>query len=409
VSGDDGAQVFYLHGADGPDATTISGLTITGGISGSGAGISSLDTYLTLTRVAIIDNHATLHGGGVYGSDGGSLTIAESTISGNSASSGGGLYTRYGSGTATMITSSTISGNDATSGSSGQAGGAYFDYASPATVKNSTIYGNHAAGRGGGLYHYGQSGGPGLSITASTISHNTAGVRGGGVVSAGNQAYTQPSFQSTIAAGNIAPIGADVSAQGGSMNAAFSLIQSPDPATTINQTGPDIFGQDPQLGPLADHGGPTHTQLPSATSPVIDKGNAFGLGSDQGGVLRPIDFPAIPNAGDGSDIGAVELQPSNAFKLGKLKRNKKKGTAKQVVILPLPDAGSVTIKGKGLKSKTRQVTGAAKVKLPVIAKGKKRKALNATGKAKIKAKVTYNPTGNVAKTLKRKLKLLKKH
>jgi hypothetical protein len=44
---------------------------------------------------------------------------------------------------------------------------------------------------------------------------------------------------------------------------------------------------------------------------VIDKGNAFGLSTDQRGVLRPIDFPAIPNAGDGSDIGAVELQASD--------------------------------------------------------------------------------------------------
>jgi hypothetical protein len=104
----------------------------------------------------------------------------------------------------------------------------------------------------------------------------------------------------------------------------------------------------------------------------------------------------------------VELQPSNAFKLGKLKRNKKKGTAKQVVILPVPDAGSVTMNGKGLQTKTRKVTGAAKVKLPVVAKGKKRKDLNSSGRAKLKAKVTYSPTGNVAKTLKRKFKLLKR-
>jgi hypothetical protein len=141
---------------------------------------------------------------------------------------------------------------------------------------------------------------------------------------------------------------------------------------------------------------------------VIDKGNAFGLNRDQRGVLRPIDFPAIPNAADGADMGAVELQPSSAFQLGKLKRNKQKGTAKQVVILPLPDAGSVTIKGKGLKAKTRQVTGVAKVKLPVIAKGKKRKALNRSGKVGIKAKITYNATGNALNTLKRKLKLLKR-
>ena len=119
-------------------------------------------------------------------------------------------------------------------------------------------------------------------------------------------------------------------------------------------------------------------------------------------MLRPIDFPSIPNAagGDGSDIGAFELQPDNAFKLGKLKRNKKKGTAKQLVILPLPDAGSVTIKGKGLKTKTKQVADNGKLKLTVIPKGKKRKQENSTGKVKLKAKITYNATGNAAKTLK---------
>jgi hypothetical protein len=159
---------------------------------------------------------------------------------------------------------------------------------------------------------------------------------------------------------------------------------------------------------LASNGGPTQTELPAASSPVIDKGNAFGLTTDQRGVQRPIDFPAIPNAADGADIGAVELQPSNAFKLGKLKRNKKKGTAKQLVILQLPDAGSVTIKGKGLKTKTRQVTGAAQLKLPVIAKGKQRKSLKRRGKVKIKAQVIYNAAGNAAATIKRKLKLLKR-
>ena len=126
-------------------------------------------------------------------------------------------------------------------------------------------------------------------------------------------------------------------------------------------------------------------------------------------MLRPIDFPSIPNAagGDGSDIGAFELQPDNAFTLGKLKRNKKNGTAKQIVLLPLPDAGSVTIAGKGLKTKTKPVADTGKLKLAVIPKGKKAQE-NRTGEVKVKAKITYNATGNVAKTLKRKLKLLKR-
>jgi hypothetical protein len=178
----------------------------------------------------------------------------------------------------------------------------------------------------------------------------------------------------------------------------------------VNETGPNQLGANPQLGPLQNNGGPTPTEALPASSPAVDKGAAFGLTSDQRGVLRPIDFPSIPNTagGDGSDIGAFELQPDNAFKLGKLKRNKKKGNGKQIVFLPLPDAGSVTIRGKGMKTKTVKVQDNGKLKLPVIPKGKKRKQENHTGKVKLKAKITYNATGNAAKTIKRKLKLLKR-
>ena len=48
---------------------------------------------------------------------------------------------------------------------------------------------------------------------------------------------------------------------------------------------------------------------PSSASPVIDQCSAFGLATDQRGLQRPFDFGSIPNAGDASDIGAVELQP----------------------------------------------------------------------------------------------------
>ena len=66
---------------------------------------------------------------------------------------------------------------------------------------------------------------------------------------------------------------------------------------------------DPLLGALGDNGGPTRTMAPSEGSPVVDAGAAFGLIADQRGLSRPFDFSAIPNAGDGSDIGAVELRP----------------------------------------------------------------------------------------------------
>ena len=129
--------------------------------------------------------------------------------------------------------------------------------------------------------------------------------------------------------------------------------------------------------------------------------------------MRPIDLPSIPNSAapgaDGSDIGAVEFQPSNAFTLGKLKRNKKKGTATLTVLLPLPSAGTLTLSGKGLKTQTAAIAGQAEVKLKVaLATSKLKKALRKKGKRKVGINVTYAPTGNSAATQSRKAKLVKK-
>ncbi len=71
-----------------------------------------------------------------------------------------------------------------------------------------------------------------------------------------------------------------------------------------------ISGVDPMLGPLAFNGGPTKTHALLEGSPAIDKGNnsVVGATTDQRGETRPSNFVGIPNTGDGSDIGAFELQ-----------------------------------------------------------------------------------------------------
>ena len=65
------------------------------------------------------------------------------------------------------------------------------------------------------------------------------------------------------------------------------------------------------LGPLQDNGGPTWTHAPLPGSPAIDAGKNFsGSATDQRGAARTIDYSGVPNApdGDGTDIGAVEVQ-----------------------------------------------------------------------------------------------------
>jgi parallel beta-helix repeat protein len=210
--------------------------------------------------------------------------------------------------TVTTIRNSTISGNTG----SDYGGGIYFDYSAPGTLENSTVYDNSATRAGGGVFHHGRlSAGPGLTITGSTITHNDASHRGGGVAGKGTPGETQPRIRDTIVSGNTSgDAGADISAYSGSMDVGFSLIGSPDPATSIHQLGPNLIGVDPQLTSLADFGGPTETQKPAATSPVIDAGSSFGLTSDQRGLGRPFDAPTIPGAAgsNAADIGAVELQ-----------------------------------------------------------------------------------------------------
>jgi hypothetical protein len=87
----------------------------------------------------------------------------------------------------------------------------------------------------------------------------------------------------------------------------------------FNQTG-DVNNENPNLGPLANNGGPTFTRLPNPPSAAIDaipngtNGCGTTLTTDQRGAPRPInglcDTPA-PLAGQ-VRVGAVEAGWVNA-------------------------------------------------------------------------------------------------
>jgi hypothetical protein len=264
---------------------------------------------------------------------------------------------------------------------------------------------------GGGILATANSGGA-VAFSSMTISGNRieapASPFGGGNVFA----VSEPgaiSFANSIVAAGAGPPGAENCDGLETKSLGFNI-------DSLDQCGfkaaGDKVNTDPQLGPLQNNGGLTATMAPALAGPAIDQGGAFGLTSDQRGILRPIDLPSIPNAAvpgaDGSDIGAVEFQPSNAFSLGKLTKDKKKGTAKLAVKLPQPSAGVLTLEGKGLKKQTKQVTGQTEVKMKIVGKGKVKKALKKKGKRKVTAKVTYTPTGNSAATKSKKAKLVKK-
>jgi hypothetical protein len=107
---------------------------------------------------------------------------------------------------------------------------------------------------------------------------------------------------------------------------------------------------------------------------------------------------------------AVFVKPSNAFTLGRLQRNKRRGTATLTVNVPYP--GELALSGNGVKTagatRAVAVSTPGNVELLIRAKGKKRRKLNETGKVKVRPKVTYTPTGGDPATQSQKLTLEKR-
>ncbi|TVP76785.1 MAG: hypothetical protein EA353_11555 [Puniceicoccaceae bacterium] len=101
IDADGNSQVIQInHG----HTVALHSLTLIGGIYNSGT--------LTLNRSTLSGNSAFL-GGGIYNYFGGTVTLNQSTLSGNSASSSGGGISNGG---ALMLTNSIVAGNTAFSG-----------------------------------------------------------------------------------------------------------------------------------------------------------------------------------------------------------------------------------------------------------------------------------------------------
>jgi hypothetical protein len=310
---------------------------------GTGGGIynhgNSDNATATVSNSTMSDNLAALAGGGIDNdgnSGSASLTITNSTLSGNSAftensapliSTGGGIRnTGQHSGSASLtLTNSTLSGNIAgyfgfgTSipNLAGNGGGiennGSDNGSATATVTNSTISGNSAnisfdlpsdeSGRGWAIHNYGVSGSATLTITNSTLYGNFSHFSRDAETRNDNAMLT---MAGTIS-GSIFNIAGTVTSLGYNLFSGSTFGFS-------TATG-DQFNTHPMLGPLQDNGGPTFTHALLPGSPAIDMAKNFSDSStDQrgSGYARAVDNASIANAtdGDGTDIGAFEVQPA---------------------------------------------------------------------------------------------------
>ena len=199
-----GYNIYYSGGAIyAAGATlTITNSTISGNEAGIGGGGAAYDTDLTISDSTVEDNQSYA-GGGVY-SFGGSLTMSDTTVSGNSVPNGfgGGVYSIYD--TAEM-SGLTVSGNKAIIG----AGIIFAD--TSATLSDSLISGNEVIappppydpndysfyGYGGGLYFYDDSV---VTVSNVEVTGNKA-VQGAGVAA---QAGSVVTITGSTISGNVA-------------------------------------------------------------------------------------------------------------------------------------------------------------------------------------------------------------
>src|SRR6185295_15919213 len=109
-------------------------------------------------------------------------------------------------------------------------------------------------------------------------------------------------FQGTRAAPDFS---GDLNSQG------YNLIGNTAGTVILGIATGNLLDIDPLVGPLQDNGGPTDTHALLPGSPALDAGISGGPNTDQRGFPRPFDIPSLPNAADGSDIGAYEFNSTD--------------------------------------------------------------------------------------------------
>jgi hypothetical protein len=188
------------------------------------------------------------------------------------------------------------------------AGGAIFNHGGTVTVTNSTFSGNTAQGGAGGRNGVddGKGGDPGqgfggaifnrngsVTVLAATFTGNSANT-GGGIYNLADGGTADATIDGSILANSSG--GNDFESSGGGASAIGddNLMES-----QSGFTGSIASTADPVLGGLAENGGPTRTHLQSETSPVLEASSLGSPSVDQRGETRP--------QGANRDIGAVEL------------------------------------------------------------------------------------------------------
>ena len=260
----------------------VEGCTISDNSAYYGGGIISFGTAI-IKSSNILENSATWGGGigqGIMGSVvAKTLSVSDSTISGNSATGGGAGINNY-LGSATVM-NCVISGNSANEIGGGiNSGGAA---TVTVTVSGSTISNNQATNHGGGICNDGI-----IVIAGTTISSNTASLTGGGISNSGTVTVTEDSLITS----NSAAYGGGIYTQGTGTVTGTTISSN-----TATQTG----------GGICSDGAATLTDstISSNTAAYFGGGISNGGALSIGGTSRIISNQVTTGYGGGVLSGYV--------------------------------------------------------------------------------------------------------
>ncbi len=266
---------------------TVKNCTFSGNrTSDKGGGVATSNSNAVFEDCRFSGNSSTGNGGGMTLENGSHIALSDCTFTGNTADHNGGGMSNIDS--YPTVSGCTFSGNAAPHGNGG---GMHNENSSP-IVTNCTFSGNSAnAGCGMSNHRSGSGSGSAPAVRNCTFYGNTALIGDGGGMGSFYNGTAVPVVTNCVFWGNT---GFQI-VSGGALDAivSYSVVNGDYPG------GTNIFTDNPNLGPLADNGGPTKTHALLPGSSAIDKGATIPtISCDQRGVTRP--------QGVSFDIGAYE-------------------------------------------------------------------------------------------------------
>ncbi len=284
---------------------------------------------------------------------------------------------------------------------------------SPGTSLIDSVCWAHGSSSFAGAVIAEDGGGTGTTVTLRNVTAIAANPKGLGILAEVESA----NGVLTIAATNViaSGTGKDVLAvgDGGSSKSAVVLANS-DYSTVEELLGGTITTPGTNGGRTAAPAfisAATGDFREAAGSPTVDAGltEAANGATALAGEARTL--PTVCNGTPATDIGAFEFVPDcpvlpivsppippsaplNKIQIVKLKLHPNKGTA--TLVVRVPDAGALSLGGKGVKKGKFTSRGPAKLKLPIEPVGKAKRRLAAKGSVKLALKLSFLPVGGTA-------------